>query len=360
MTIIAGILGTLLILTTLWDAFETVVLPRRVTRRVRLSRVVLRTAWAGWSRLASRIRARGRRDAYFGFFGPLMLLVLLGIWAAGLIAGFAILHWALGSPLAAPEGKAHFSTDLYMSGTTFFTLGLGDVVPRSAPARILVVFEAGLGFGFLAMTISYLPVFYQSFSRREARISMLDAWAGSPPAAGELIRRLGTEAPVLLRPFLQEWEAWSAELLETNVSYPILAFFRSQHDNQSWLGALTTILDTCALVIAYVEVAPVRLAELTFAMARHAVVDLCQILDAPPRPPEGERFSPADLDRLQGVLRNAGVPLRVGSEAAARFAELRRMYEPYVLALSRRLFLDLPAWFPAPNARDNWQKSAWH
>lgn len=358
--IIVGVLGALLICTTLWDAFEVIVLPRRVTRKGRLSRLAVRTAWPTWAGLVSRIRARGRREAYFGFFGPLMLIGLLVLWAIGLVIGFAMLQWTFGSHLVGPGGhQADFWTDLYMSGTTFFTLGLGDVTPDTASARVLVVLESGLGFGFLAMTISYLPVFYQSFSRREVRISMMDAWAGSPPTAGELIRRLGPDASRLLGPFLQEWEEWSAELLETNVSYPILMLFRSQHDNQSWLGALTTILDACALVISYVEGVPLRVPELTFAMARHAVVDLCQILDAPPRPPEADRLPPANLARLHGLLRDAGVPLRDGPAAAERLSDLRKLYEPYVYALSRRLLLDLPTWIAAPNAKDNWQKSAW-
>ncbi len=359
MALVVGIAGLLLILTTMWDVFEVIVLPRRVTRKVRLSRLAVRTSWVAWSRLVSRIRVRGRREAYFGFFGPMMLIVVLVIWAVGLVVGFAMLQWAFGSHLLSPDHRVHFWTDLYMSGTTFFTLGLGDVIPASASARVLVVLEAGLGFGFLAMTISYLPVFYLAFSRREVRVSMLDAWAGSPPSAGELLRRLGPDATHLLMPLLQEWEAWSAELLETNVSYPILAWFRSQHDNQSWLGALTAILDTCAMVIAYVEGVPLRVPELTFAMTRHAVVDLCQVLDTPPVPPALDRLSPADLDRLHAQLRDAGVPLRDGSAGVARLTELRRMYEPYVSSLSRRLSLDLPAWIAAPDARDNWQKSAW-
>ncbi len=360
MAIIVGALGFLLILAILWDAFETIILPRRVTRRVRLARLVHMISWWLWLRCVRRIRARGRREAYLGFFGPLGVLVLLGIWAAGLIIGFGMLQWGFGSRLAASDGRpAGFGTDLYMSGTTFFTLGLGDVVPRSAAARVLVVVEAGLGFGFLAMVISYLPVLYQSFSRREVRISLLDAWAGSPPTAGELVRRLGEDGCALLGPFLQEWEQWSAELLETHVSYPMLAYFRSQHDNQSWVGALTTVLDACALAIACVEGAPVRRAELTFAMARHAVVDLCQILNAPPRPPDADRLPPADLERLLVLLRDAGVALRDDQASVQRLGDLRAMYERYVDSLSRRVLVDLPAWLPTPGARDNWQKSAW-
>lgn len=357
---VAGIAGVLVILIVLWDAFETMVLPRRVTRRVRLTRIIVLFGWKFWRIVARRTRHRPRREALLSYFGPLAVIALFGTWALGLIVGFALLQTAFGSRLAAPEGAARFGTDLYMSGTTFFTLGLGDVVPRSGPARFITVLESGLGLGFLALVISYLPVLYQGFSRRETRVSLLDAWAGSPPTAGELLRRLGPDGrDTLLAPFLQEWELWSAQLLESMISYPILGYFRSQHDNQSWLSALTAVLDACAVLISSVEDAPVRSASLTFAMARHAVVDLCQILGAPPRFPSRDRLPPADRARLWTQLRAAGLAMRDDAASAARMQELREMYEPYVHGLARRLLLPLPPWLPADGVRDNWQRTAW-
>lgn len=355
-----GVAALVLITVILWDAFETIVLPRRVTRRVRWARYVLVFCWTAYSAAARRIRGPVFREAFLGYFGPLSVLVLLATWAAGLILAFGVLNWALGSPLADPLGKADFGTDLYMSGTTFFTLGLGDVVPRSRPERALAVIEAGLGFAFLAMVVSYLPVLYQSFSRREVRVSLLDAWAGSPPTAGELLRRLqlGGQAEIF-GPFLEDWELWSAELLEAIMSYPALAFFRSQHNNQSWLAALTMILDASALAISTVDRVPARTAFLTFAMARHAVVDLCQILNSPPRPLPMDRLPPAELERLRSILREAGAAVRNDPASEARLRELRAMYEPYVNALSQRILVSLPQWMPAPGAKDNWQRTPW-
>jgi hypothetical protein len=276
-----------------------------------------------------------------------------------MIAGFAMLQWSLGSRLAAPEKSPGFGTDAYLSGTTFFTLGLGDVVPRSAAARIALVIEGGVGFAFLALVIAYLPIIYQSFSRRESRISMLDEWAGSPPSAAELLRRAGSNTALLER-FLSEWEQWSADLLESHISYPVLAFFRSQHDNESWLAALTTVLDACALTIGLVGGGPRRAAELTFAMSRHAVVDICNVLNIPPVMPDQDRLPAADRVTLAATLRGAGCPLRDDGNASVRLDDLRRMYEPYVHALSRRLLMPLPAWVAPQGARDNWQKSRWH
>src|SRR5439155_6213822 len=193
-------------------------------------------------------------------------------------------HYGMGSHVQASDGvPSTFITDLYVSGTNFFTLGLGDVIPLTWPARTLTVLQAGMGFAFLAIVIGYLPVIYQAFSRREVFISMLDARAGSPPTAIELLKR-HAEGRTLdgLDGLLREWEHWSAELLESHLSYPVLAYFRSQHDNQSWLAALTTILDASSLIMAGLKGRSSSQAKLTFAMARHTVVDLCQVFNAEP------------------------------------------------------------------------------
>src|SRR5215470_7046187 len=156
---------------------------------------------------------------------------------------------ALQAASAAGAPPAGFATDVYLSGTTFFTLGLGDVVPRSGLARALVVAEGGFGFGFLAAVIGYLPFIYGSFSKREVNISLLDSRAGTPPTAGELLRRHSyAQGHNALQELLKDWELWAAELMESHLSYPVLAYFRSQHDNQSWIASLTAILDTCALL----------------------------------------------------------------------------------------------------------------
>ena len=151
----------------------------------------------------------------------------------------------------------------------------------------MAVAETGIGFGFLAVVISYLPVLYQAFSHREVTIALLDARAGSPPTAAQLLVRLARHrnfAP--LDRFLEEWERWAAEVLESHVSFPVLSYYRSQHDNQSWLAALTAILDTAALVIAGAKGVDPYQAQLTFAMARHAVVDLAQVYNVPPIEPD--------------------------------------------------------------------------
>jgi len=360
MSILAVIMGVALILIVLWDAFETVIFPRRVTRRIRLVRLFYRVTWRLWSAAVRALSTGKRQENYLSYFGPLSLPLLLGFWAAVLIFGFALLYWAPGHAIRTPEEIVGIGACLYFSGTTFFTLGLGDIIPSIPTARALIVLEAGMGFGFLAIVISYLPALNQSFSRREVNISLLDARAGSPPTATEILRRhiQGNTLEALTR-LLNQWERWSAELLESHLSFPVLVYFRSQHDNQSWLAALASMLDTCAFVITSLEGECSRQARLTFAMARHAIVDLALVLRTPPREPDADRLPPDALAAMRAILTTEGLKLREGSEVDQKLKEMRRMYEPYVYSLSDRLRLSIPPWILESSRTDNWQISAW-
>jgi len=357
--LLAG-LGVAIILIVLGDAFETIVLPRRVTRPISLARLFYQYTWLSWSVAVRSIYSGKRQETYLSFYGPLSLLLLLILWATGLIIGFALLLWASGSAIKTPEGTATFSSYLYLSGTSFFTLGLGDVIPNSPLARGLIAFEAGMGFGFLALVIGYLPVLSQSFSRREVNISLLDARAGSPPTAAEMLRRHSHDRGLEdLQQLFHEWERWSADLLESHLSYPVLAYFRSHHDNQSWLGALTAILDASAFAIVSLEGPCERQAQLTFAITRHAIVDLAQVFNCPPHKPKHDRLPLDELSRIRTTLTEAGLKLREGNVVDQKLSELRRMYEPYIYSLSNYLKIAIPAWVPKAGHIDNWQTSAW-
>lgn len=360
MTLIAAISGLLLIFIVLLDAFETVILPRRVTQQFRLTRFFYKLTWLPWSRVARRMRDVGRRDNFLAFYGPLSLIFLVGVWAVALVVGFALVQWSLGSRLKAPESTTDFFTDLYLSGTTFFTVGFGDVTSITPLGRMLSVIEAGTGFAFLALVIGYLPALNQAFSQREVRVSLLDERAGSPPTALELLRRhYEGEELVGVDQILHDWERWSAELLESHLSYPVLGYFRSQHDNQSWVAALTMILDTSALAIVGIKGMSPRQGQLTFAMARHAAVDLSQVFGTSPKPFDEERLQPEDIALIRATLAASSVVLREGEAADTQLTDLRRMYEPYVSALSSHLIMPLPPWIPPAGVPDAWQTSPW-
>ncbi len=352
-------LGVALIVAVLLDSFETVVFPRRVTRRFRFARLFYRFTWLSWLGVVRALIPRRKQDNFLSFFGPLSLLLLLAIWALGLVLGFAFLQFAAGSAAYGVAGTKGFGTNVYMSGTNFFTLGLGDVAPLTPFARTLTVVEAGIGFGFLALIISYLPVLNQSFSNREVNISLLDVRAGSPPTAMEILRRHSNkESAGELEGYLREWERWSAELMESHLSYPVLAYFRSQHDNQSWIGALKVILDISAILSVGVTGTCPRQARRTFAMARHVCVDLAIIFGCPPYSTLPETLPPVALQLLQTSLVAIGATAEKSADVDQRLRQLRDMYEPYVYSLADYLYLPLPPWLLSDINPDNWEKSA--
>lgn len=363
--IVAAVFGLIIIWVVLLDAFETVVLPRRVTRHFKLTAWFYRRTWIPWRNVARRIKKASRQQNFLGYFGPLSLIMLLAFWASGLIFGFALVQYGIGGHEQLSGERLTFGKIIYHSGETFFTLGYGDIVPTSGGARALSVFEAGMGFAFLGVVIGYIPVVYASFSRREIQISMLDSRAGSPPSATELLVRLagrsddpGVDQKVLDE-VLREWERWAGELLESHISYPVLSFFRSQHSNQSWLGALTTMLDVTALVLTGIEGVHPGQAKLTFAMARHAAVDLAQVVNARYDSGAADRLPEAEVLALQTALAAAGLRLRSDEYAADKLVKLRSMYEPYVHSTGRNLMLTLPPWRFVEKTRDNWQAGPW-
>ena len=352
LTLIAGIFCLFIVL---FDAFQTIILPRRATGRFRITRLFYGASWRPWVFLTRWLHSPRKQETAFSFYGPLSLIFLLVVWAGVMVFGFALIYYSLGSPFNDAFQRSSFQTDLYVSGTTIFTLGLGDVVPHTGATRELVILEAGTGFGFLAVVMGYFPVLYGAFSRREVSISLLDARAGSPPTAAELLRRHSYQsAEQALSLLLSEWERWSAELLESHISYPLLCYFRSQHNNQSWISALTAILDTSALLIAGVRGHEARQAQLTFAMARHALVDLSQILSLTPVNDAPDRLPPERYEQLYKLLCESGVSVCRDGHSIERLREMRVLYEGYAEALSRYLRMPLPPWIAEHPHKDNW------
>jgi hypothetical protein len=253
------------------------------------------------------------------------------------------------------QGTAHYFDDLYMSATTLFTLGLGDVMPKGRVGRLLIVAETSSSLMLVTMVFAYLPILYQSFSRREIRVTMLDASAGSPPSATELLRRVAASGDLrYVDAFFEEWEYWCSDLLESHLSYPAVAYFRSQHPHQSWVSALTTVLDLAALVKTGIDGVPTWRAHLTFAIARHAAVDLTAVL-AQPAARFDDRLPPNELVELRRELEAAGLRPHRSCEADRALAELRRSYEPYVAGLSARFMVAVPRWRRVLPLLDNWQ-----
>jgi hypothetical protein len=359
MHVVAAVAGFLCLWIVLLDAFQTIILPRRATGRFRLTRLFYIATWRPWAFFGRRIRHERKRETVFSYYGPLSLILLLVVWAGVMALGFGLIYFAIGSPFKDVTQHPSFFSDLYVSGTTIFTLGLGDVTPLSAAARVIVILESGTGLGFLAVVMGYFPVLYSAFSRREVSISLLDARAGSPPTAAELLRRHSYQgAQESLAVLLMEWERWSAELLESHLSYPLLCYFRSQHNNQSWLSALTAILDASALLISGIRGQEARQAQLTFAMARHALVDLAQIFSLKPINDARDRLPLESYQKLYDLLCQSGVSVCRDNLSSERLREMRALYEGYAEALSRYLFMPLPQWVTDHPHKDNWMTVA--
>ena len=369
MRFLALISGFLLLAVVLLDAFQTIILPRRPVGYLRITHLFFILTWSPWRAAVSLLRSRAHREHFFSVYGPLSLLVLFLLWALLLTAGFAFVFFGLRIPfhdamLTSHSEWARLRSCLYVSGTTLFTLGLGDVLPQSHAARFLTVLEAGTGLGFVALVSGSVPVLYSSFSQREILVALLDARAGSPPAAGELLLRHNFQGGgQALRGLLAEWERWCAEMLETHISYPILCYYRSQHDNQSWLASLTTILDTCVLLIALLDGEETRQAQLTFAIGRHILVDLCHVFsleaeEARLREAPLGRLAEGEFGRLCGALQETGYAPSADREASRRLNALRKLYEPNACALADYLRVALPHWLP-PLAEDTRKTDAW-
>ncbi len=350
--ILVGLVGFCLLLLVLQDAFEVMLLPRRVQRKLRLMRLYFRAAWLTWSWLAQRFPAGAERERFLSVFGALSMVLLFALWATGLIVAFGLFGWTVqtGDYSSAAE-------QIYMSGVTFFTLGYGDVVPHSGAGRLAAVVEAGTGIGFIAIVIGYLPVLYQLFSRREAHVIQLDGRAGSPPTAGTMLCRHAEAGGLAkLDELLREWEVWGSDLLESHLSYPMLVYYRSQHDNQSWLAALAAIMDTCAAILVGVQTMGPLQARMTFTMARQVLVEMARSFStAPSRYDGGDRLGPETYARMEAAFEKAGLAWTTGEQTRETLAALRATYEPLLDGLARHLLLPLPGWIADKDATDHWE-----
>jgi hypothetical protein len=354
MRAVVAIAAIALIAVMLFEFFVSFLLPQRVKREARFARAILVGLWRLWRWGAGRLRGTGS-ETWLGFFGPIGLLAMLATWVVGLIVGFALLQWALRAHLASGGGTS-IGDDLYYSAASFFSAATN--LSASGGARWIEIAEAICGYLVLFGAIGYLPALFQAYSRREVAVSQLDPRAGSPPSAGTLLYRSAHRGGWPdLDAYLAEWENWAAELMETHLSYPQLAFYRSQHVNQNWLAALVTVLDTSAFAIA---VAPERTpsAEVTFALGRHALADLAYGFRAGPGGAEGGRLDDATFERLRAKIAEAGLDVVEPERARAKLDELRALYEPYAEALSRSLALALPDWI-RDERQENWRITAW-
>jgi len=315
-------IGLLLIAVVLWDTFQTVVLPRPAHTRIRLARTLTRLAWPLWRGRAVRKTTNVDQEKILGSFAPALVVIVLMAWIALLILGFGLVMFALRDELSPTPD---FGTALYFAGESILTIGFGDISAVGGLSRVAAVVGGALGLGVLALGITYLFSLYGSFQRRETLVVRLEPRAGAPPSGVALLETYAADdMRAALPAFFLEWEAWAAEVLDTHVAYPILPYFRSSHDNASWVSALGAVLDAAALVLTCVEDGPTGEATMVQRLGGHVVEDLSNFFGW--QQTRVALVARTEFDEARERLSAAGWTLREADEAWERFVMIRSGY----------------------------------
>lgn len=326
LNILSVALGIVVVGMTLIDVFQSVVMPRAVGRHLRISFVVWRIAWYIWPKLGWRFYAAdaSRREDFFALFAPLMLIVLLALWAGMMIFGFGLLLFAMRAGVA--PAHASFGTMLYFAGTTMLTIGFGDVVGRGALPRLVSVLAALAGLAFVSILTAYLFAIFGSFQQRETFVVTVGARGGTPPSGVNLLTIAGySNTQEDLPTLMIDAQRWAAGLMESHLAYPVLAYFRSSHDDQSWIGTLGTLLDAATLAMTTVEGLRDGQARIFYSVGRHAARDLTHYFQVGATE-DTVGIERSEFERACDRLAAAGYSVRNRDEAWGRFSGLRSGY----------------------------------
>lgn len=332
--------GLLCLVLVFWDVFETIVVPRPTPGRFRLGRYLIRGAWRA-ARGSVGAEAGATRDRLLGLFAPAATILLLVAWLSGLILGYGLILFALRAELQ--PAPRDLGTALYFAASSILTLGFGDITAVGSLARIVVVAAAASGLGIVALVVTFLFSLFGSYQRREVSVVMLEAKAGVPASAVVLLESLARmELVARLPEFFGDWERWAAEVLDSHVAYPLLGYFRSSHDNLSWISALGTVLDTASLVLTTIRDVPRGHAELVKRVGSHLVEDITNLgfrsggsvgIDRPA------------FDTVCARLLGAGYRLIPADEAWEAFSAARATYAPGLDAMANYWAVPSPSWF---------------
>jgi Ion channel len=332
--IFEGISGVLVVLLILLDVFLTVVVPRRAPRLLRSTRVsgnLIPRLWRVWRGIGLGLGSTEQREAFLGTFGALVVIVLLIVWVAGLIFGYGLILHALWAQVRPPP--ENLGAAMYFAGESMLTIGFGEIVAVGGVARLMTLVAAATGLGLFALVITLLFTLYGSFQRREVAVVVLEASAGAPPSGVSLLETYA-QLGILhdLPRVFADWRAWSAEVLDSHLAYPALAYFRSSHDNDSWISSLGAVMDAGTLVLTTIEGGPKGWAKLHRAVGAHCLEDLVQAFRLTAEPEVG--LERDEFDEARRRLERAGFTLRDPEESWTSFARLRSEYAGRVNALA--------------------------
>jgi len=332
--------GTLLLLATFYDLFQSVVLPRPAVRTPRLARYVVRPAWRVWKWAFSR-GAIDRSEARLAAFGPIALIALFVIWALALILAYALLYDGLGDMFR--PTLTDFPTAFYVSATTLVPLSYGDFVPEQGIARLVVILESASGVAVAALAITLLFELYGSFRSREESVVALDALAGAPPSAVQLLETAAQHhMDGALKDTFDEWRRWSAMVLESHLAYPLLVYFRSSHDNEAWINSFGAVMDAAVLILSSSDHPSKGAAKLMFTVGNHLVEDLTWVLRI--KTENDPIIERAEYAAAIARLKAAGIPVNDGDAAWEHFATYRSKYASAVNQMATSLLAPPAQW----------------
>ena len=334
-----GLLGAVVVYVALNDVFSSVVVPRPTPSRYRPGGIFVRTTWRLW-RLGVDPAGEGA-EMRLGVYAPLALIGLVVLWLLMLIVGFGLAFHALGDEVRPP--LPDFPTALYFAASAIVTLGFSDSTPQGGLVRALAIAGAATGLGIVALTITYLFSLYASLESRELAVTTLDARAGAPPSGVRLLEETARSGSLgELGRFFNTWEAWAAHALDTHQAHPILAFFRSSHDRESWVSALGAVLDAATLVLTTVEDGPRGPATFMRGTGAHMVEDLVRVFRLDAATDTGVERS--EFDDAYQRLGAAGYRLRDREVAWTDFASSRAQYAAGLNALARYFVVPPALW----------------
>ena len=339
--ILAFVAGLGLVAVTFYDLFQSVVLPRPAVGKLRIATSAVSWTWRAWRWLGTRGESVSARERVLSIFAPAMAVGLLVMWALGLVLGYGLILWALRNQLRPAPGD--IGTAFYYSALSLFTLGFGDIVPVDAAARIVTLFEAASGLGLIATVISLLFSLFSSFQRREALVVTLDATAGAPPSALQLLEMCAKYSmPEELEKTFDDWRTWTAEVLESHLAYPILFYFRSSHDGEAWLNSFGAVMDAAVLSLTTIETPSQGPARIMFKVGNHLVEDVSWYFNVKHEHVPGVTFEQYQEARQR--LGAAGYVLKPETEGWARFQDLRSAYADPLNRMAGGLAIEPTEW----------------
>ena len=261
-------LGILLILIILLDIFLTVLYARIGTSIIgsRLGRVV----WASFVEASKR--AGSRRGKVLSFCGPLILVLLVGLWAVGLTLGAAlVMHPELGTSIraASAETPTDFVTAMYAGGSSMAIVGASDFTPHTSPTRLLFLLNSLIGMSVMSLTLTYVMQVYTALQRRNImamNIHFLSACTGD---AAELLARLGPQGQFSGGyTNLSELGLEMTQAKEAHHFYPLLFYFRFSDSYHSVSRSTLVALDAVSLIKSALDDEKYRWLKETGAVAR--------------------------------------------------------------------------------------------